>query len=152
VASDVRNRYADYDNCFCALMRFEGGALGILSTLWVAGTRVHTFELHGKGISAFVDGNSEARIYADQDVVYGETGRGGIVKAEAAVLNADEVAGSSEFYKSYGYYAENEHFIESVKRGEQPTPNMADAVKTMELCDRIYRSQTWMSSLFWPAT
>ncbi|MCC7353113.1 MAG: Gfo/Idh/MocA family oxidoreductase [Anaerolineae bacterium] len=146
VVGDVRSLYTDYENAFSALVRFDGGCLGILTTCWAFGTRVHTFEMHGKGISAFVDGNSEARIYADQSVVYTAKGSGGIVRPAATVLNADEVAGSSEFYKSYGYYGENEHFIQCLKEGKEPQTNFADALKTMELVDRIYHSQRWLPS------
>jgi virulence factor len=143
VVGDVRSLYAEHENCFSALVRFENGAVGILSTLWMAGTRVHTFEVHAKGISAFVDGNSAARIYADQDAVYAEQGRGGIVEPQGLILKADEVAGSAEFYVSYGYLAENEHFIQCLQRGREPQTSLSDAVKTMELCDRIYHSQSW---------
>lgn len=146
VVSDVRRLYADYDNTFTALLRFENGCVGILNTSWAFGTRVHTFELHGKGISAFVDGNSEARIYADQDVVYTAQGSGGIAAGKAAVIKADDAAGSAEFYKSYGYHAANQHFIECVKVGKQPETNLTDALKTMELVERIYHSQRWLPS------
>ena len=146
VVSDVRCLFADYENSFCAMMRFENGGLGILTTSWAFGTRVHTFEMHGKGISAFVDGNSEARIYADQDKVYSASGSGGIAQTKAFVIGADEAAGSSEFFKSYGYFAENQHFIQCLKEGKQPQTNFADALKTMELCDRIYHSQRWLAS------
>jgi predicted dehydrogenase len=143
VVSDIRRAHADYDNSFNALLRFENGALGTLSALWVAGARVHTFEIHAKGISAFVDPNNEARILADQTAVYAGGGRDGLATAHALTLKADEVAGSTDFSKTYGYFAEDQHFIECVTTGRQPDTNFADAVKSVELLERIRRNQYW---------
>ena len=128
VASDIRKLHADYDNSFNALLKFENGGTGFLLTNWVAGKRVHTFEMHAKGISAFVDANDEAVIYSDN-------------KEEGQILKTQEVAGSPENYKFYGFYGENRHFIDCVKGKRLPDTNFADAVKTMELVGRIYGSQ-----------
>ena len=127
-ASDVRKLHARYDNSFNARLRFEGGATGFLLTNWVVGKRVHTFEMHAKGISAFIDANDKASIYSDN-------------KEEGQVLSAQGVAGSAENRKFYGFYSENRHFIDCIKRKQMPDTNFADALKTMELVERIYRSQ-----------
>ena len=128
VASDIRSIDADYDNSFNALLRFENGATGILLTNWMVGKRVHTFEMHAKGISAFVDGNDRAVIYCEN-------------KEEGQVLDGKEVAGSDQNYKFYGFYDENRHFIDCVKTGRLPQTHFGDAVKTMELVERMYRGQ-----------
>lgn len=128
VASDVRRLHAEYDNSFNALMRFENGATGVLLTNWVVGKRVHTFEMHAKGISAFIDGNSKAYIYSDN-------------KEEGIVLDAVEVAGSKENHKYYGFYDENRHFIDCIKQKQMPQTNFADAFNTMELVEHIYHNQ-----------
>ncbi len=127
VASVVASYHLPFPGAFNAVMRFESGATGILQTNWSVGKRVHTFELHSKGISAFVDGNGEARIYADNS-------------DEATVLVNTEVAGSTEFAHYYGYFAENRHFVDCLKSGACPMPDLADAAKTMELVERIYAS------------
>jgi len=127
-ASDIRKLHADYDNSFNALLRFESGATGFLLTNWVAGKRVHTFEMHARGISAFVDANEKAIIYSDN-------------KEEGQTLKTQEVAGSAENRKFYGFYGENRHFIDCIEQKRMPDTNFADAFKTMELVERIYRSQ-----------
>ncbi len=142
VMSDVRSLYADYDNAFTALFRFAGGAVGVLSTLWVAGARIHTFELHAKGISAFVDGMDVARIYADAGTVYRKDGAG-FADVEPLILKADVAAEGREFFRVYGYWAESRHFLDALKAGTQPETNFGDALKTMELVERIYHSQQW---------
>lgn len=124
-ASHIRKLHAEYDNSFNALLKFEGGATGFLLTNWVVGKRVHTFEMHAKGISAFVDANDNAVIYSDG-------------KEEGQVLNTQEVAGSTENHKFYGFYGENRHFIDCIKQGQMPDTNFADALKTMELVGKIY--------------
>lgn len=128
VASDVRSIYAEYHNSFNALMKHENGATGVLLTNWVVGKRVHTFEMHAKGISAFVNGDDKAFIYSDN-------------KEEPIILDAKEFAGSSESNKYYGFYGESRHFIDCIKKSKMPETNFADAYKTMELVNSIYRGQ-----------
>lgn len=128
VASDIRKLHADYDNSFNALLKFENGATGFLLTNWVVGKRVHTFEMHARGISAFVDANDQAFIYSDN-------------KEEARILNTYQAAGSTENYKFYGFYGENRHFIDCIKQKKMPDTNFTDAFKTMELVGRIYQRQ-----------
>ena len=128
LVSDVSWRYADYPSGFNALLRFRDGATGHLLNSYKVGKRVHTFELHARGISAFVDPDSEARIYANNGAV-------------EEVLNARVVARSEEFRVYYGFAAESRHFIDCVKAGQQPMTHLGDALKTMELVDRIYHSE-----------
>ncbi|MDH7570886.1 MAG: Gfo/Idh/MocA family oxidoreductase [Armatimonadota bacterium] len=128
VASSVRALHAQYDNSFNALIRFENGCCGVLLTNWVVGKRVHTFEMHAKGISAFVDGDDKAILYTNNQ----DTGE---------VLDTRTVAGSDQNYKYYGFYGENRHFIDCIQEKRLPETHFGDAVKTMELVERIYRSQ-----------
>jgi predicted dehydrogenase len=117
-ASDIRKLYAEYDNSFNALLKFENGATGFL----------HCFEMHAKGISAFVDADDMAVIHSDNN-------------KEDLLLKAQEVAGSTENRKFYGFYQENRHFIDCIKEKRMPDTHFADALKTMQLVERIYRSQ-----------
>jgi len=124
VAGSVRSIYADYENSFNALIEFKNGCTGFLVTNWAVGKRIHTFEMHAKGISAFINPNEGAVIYSDN-------------KDEGHAMRTDEVAGSHEFAKYYGYYAENRHFIDCIRECRQPESNFEDAVKTMELVEAI---------------
>jgi predicted dehydrogenase len=128
VVSDVSWHYADYPSGFNALVKFEGGATGHLLTSYKVGKRVHTFELHAKGISAFVDPGSVAHIYADDGAI-------------DEILDAQEIAGSNEARVYNGYTAEDRHFIDCVKEANLPQTHLGEAVRTMELVDRIYHSQ-----------
>lgn len=128
IISDVENFYAEYNNAFNALLKFENGAVGFLLTNWVVGKRIFSVEMHAKGISAFAEPDDKAVIYKDN-------------KEKGEVFSTQEIAGSKEMHKYAGFFTENRHFIDCLKAGKQPLTNFSDAVKTMELVDRIYRSQ-----------
>ncbi|RLI36191.1 gfo/Idh/MocA family oxidoreductase [Candidatus Bathyarchaeota archaeon] len=128
VCSSVRSLFTEYPNSFNALVEFDGGVVGFLMSNWAAGSRIHTFEMHSKNASAFVNPDDKAIIYMDN-------------KPEPRVVSTFEAAGGSkEFYKYYGFYDENRHFIECILKDEEPETCFSDAVKTMELVDQIYRN------------
>ncbi|MCW4019986.1 MAG: Gfo/Idh/MocA family oxidoreductase [Candidatus Bathyarchaeota archaeon] len=134
IASHVDSFRSDSINSFNALMIFENGAVGHLDSCYTAGARTHRFEMHANGISAYVDlpqetARQEARIIRDNQPY-----------EEAEVIKSSELVGSEEFHKCYGYYQENRYFIDCIKQGAEPEPNFADAVKTMQLIDRIKES------------
>jgi len=127
VKSIIKNNFASYPNLFLALLEFESGATGILSTNWTSGKRIYSVEMHGKGIVAFADPEKGAIFYKDNS----ET---------PEVLKTQDVAGSDEFFKYAGFYFEDKHFIDCLKEKKQPLTNLCDAYKTMELVELIYRS------------
>ena len=129
VASDVRRLLAAHYTSHYALVTFSSEATGAFLTNWMTGRRFFTVEMHGPGISAFVDPEEGGSIFAD-----GET-------EPVRALDPAELTGSSEPYRAYGFFDENRHFIDCVQTGEQPETNFEDAVKTMELVDKIYAGQ-----------
>ena len=128
LASVVGRYYMDGDNAVNVVIKFEGGATGLLVTNWSVGGRQHTFEMHAKGISALCNPDEKVLIYKDN-------------KPEPETLMADEAAGTKDKLKSYGFFGENRHFIDCVKSRLLPQTYFGDAVKTMELIERIYRAQ-----------
>jgi predicted dehydrogenase len=128
VVGDVRTLCDEtYTNAYNALVRFDNDCSGVLLGNWCVGKRVHTFEMHAKGISAFVDCNSVAHVYQDN-------------REEGLTLSATEVAGSEENRVYYGFEAQSRHFIDCIQTGAEPCSSMADAVKTMELVQSIYQT------------
>ncbi|MGC8977554.1 MAG: Gfo/Idh/MocA family protein [Candidatus Ratteibacteria bacterium] len=127
VKSIVKSYYSETPNAFNAIMEFEKGATGVLLTNWTVGKRFHTFEIHSVGISAFIDCNDKALIFKDN-------------KEEPITLSSFNIAGSDKLHRFYGYYDENRHFIECLKEDKQPECNFGDAVKTMELVEKIYNN------------
>ena len=128
VFSDVKKVDFNYHNVFNAMVQFENGNTGFLTANWRVGKRIFSVEMHGKGISAFVEPEIRSVIYRDNS-------------EDSEITAAKDAAGSAEYHKMAGFFAENRHFIDCVKEGRQPATNFSDAVRTMELCDRIYKSQ-----------
>ena len=127
VTSMVSQVRSDVPNGWIALVRFSTGACGVLLTNWAVGARLHTFEMHGYGVSALLNpdlsgtlirGNEERRLDP----------------AEMAGVDPKDRAGY------YGFYHESRHFIDCLKAGVQPETNFADALKTMQLVEAIYNS------------
>jgi len=135
VVSYVASFYADYMNSFNAIIRFRNGCVGHLCSNYSSGGRVHHFEMHSKGIYAFVNvpfepEKQEALILKD-DKPYGEA---------EVMRNLDLVGGCRDFHVIYGYLQENRHFIDCIREDRMPETNFEDAVKTMELVERIKAS------------
>ena len=49
-----------------------------------------------------------------------------------------EFAGSDEAFMNQGFLEENRAFIDAIKSGKQLHNNLQDAVKSMDLVDKIY--------------
>ena len=129
VASDVRRLLATHCTSHLALATFDSGATGVLLTNWMTGRRFFTVEMHAPGISAFVDPEEGGCVYAD-----GKT-------EPMQRLDPAELGGGPEPWRAYGGYATNRHFMDCLKKKRQPQTCFEDAVKTMELVDRIYAGQ-----------
>ena len=110
-------------NLFNALIRFENGASGILTANRTSGNRYERFEYHGRDISTYIRAPEQAEIYRHGRPVELITGEG--------------LTGSKESRLTYGYKAENAHFLDCILEDRLPRTHFGDAVKTMELVDRI---------------
>lgn len=128
ISSTVNAFGGEVENAFNALMEFENGGVGMLLSNWVTGRRIYATEMHALNITAMSEPDDRAVIYADGDVA-GET------------LISSEVAGSDKEYVKIGFAGENRHFVDCLKNGALPETHFGDAVKTMELVDKIYASQ-----------
>lgn len=126
-ASAVRSLGKDFATSFTALVEFESGAVGVLLANWQTGGRVHQFEIHSAGASAFIDPDDKAILHLDN-------------KLQAEIITANEAANSEVKYHSYGFFGENRHFVDCLKAGIEPECNFRDSVRTMELVDLIYAS------------
>jgi virulence factor len=135
VVSHVASFYADYMNSFNALIRFKNGCVGHLCSNYSSGGRVHYFEMHSKGVYAFVnvpfEPEKQEALILKGDKPYGEA---------EFMRNLDLVGGCRDFHVIYGYLQENRHFIDCIREDRMPETNFEDAVKTMELVERIRAS------------
>ena len=124
VVSFPERRFADWTNVYSALVAFDSGATGILSANRAAGSRYERFELHGRGISSYVRAPEEAQIWREG-------------QREPEVLRGEELAGSADPRRSFGYFAESRHFVNCIVAGQRPLTDLSDALKTMRLIAAI---------------
>lgn len=114
-------------NFFAALLRFDTGATGVLVNSWTSGRRAFRLELHAPGICAELDPETRGTLFADGDTT-GET------------FESREVAGSPDLHVFGGYEARSREFLQAIRDGTQPASHFGDALKTMEVADRILRN------------
>jgi predicted dehydrogenase len=145
-AATVRDQVEDVvPNSWNSVVRFDNGVTATIRANYQTGGRTHTFEIHGPGASAFINlglggDDCEAQILT--------TGvRGGYSRAAAGAaayglqkIDGKALAGSQQFHRYYGYYQEDQHFLESVRRGTEPETSIADAVKTFQFVDLLASS------------
>jgi predicted dehydrogenase len=141
-ASSVRTLYAPgpVANVVMAQVEFSSGAVGQLHYSLVSGGSplsegatapgIFRSEIHGANISAVVDAERESYIVAD-------SGEREVFESKSF---GQALGGRPEHW--LGFWHESRHFIDCVKDGRQPSSCFADAVKTVELIQTIYRAST----------
>jgi len=128
VASDINSFCSERENSFNAIVKFTSGASGYLCTNWAVGGRIHIFEMHARGISAYINPDAGGRA-----VLHTPDG--------ITEITPEEAAGSDVTHRVYGFYGESRHFVDAILQDQQPDTCFADAVKTMELVSAIYRNR-----------
>ena len=121
------DKWQGFHNFYNALLRFDSGASGILSANRTGGNRYERFELHGRDISCYIRAPDRVEIH-----VAGSP--------DAQLLEGHDLTGTRDARITYGYRDETIHFIECVRAGQLPVTHLGDAVKTMQLCDRMAQS------------
>jgi virulence factor len=116
-------------NFFAVLLQFENGATGLMINSWTSGRRIFDVEIHAPGICVEAEHEGKGYLYADGDT-------------HGVEYDTKEVAGSDEFYVYGGFRAKNREFIDCLKAGKQPGSHFGDAVKTMEVAERILAQAT----------
>ena len=128
VASDINSFGSERENSFNALVKFKSGTSGFLCTNWAVGGRIHIFEIHASGISAYINPDLDG-----QATIHKQSG--------ITTISTVDAAGSNKNHVAYGFYAENRHFIDCIQKQILPETNFNDATQTMELVDLIYQNR-----------
>ena len=111
-------------NFLAALMRFDNGATGLLATSWTSGRRIFRVQMHAPGICAEAEHEGKGYLYADGDT-------------KGVEYDTREVASSDQLFVYGGFHAKHREFIDAIKTGRQPSSHFGDAVKTMEVAEKI---------------
>ena len=111
-------------NFINVMLEFDNGATGVMMNSWTSGRRIFAVEMHAPGICAEVEHEVAGTVYADGDTT-------------GVRYDTKAVAGSDQLYVFGGFQAKNREFIHGVANGQQPASNFADALKTMEVAEKI---------------
>jgi virulence factor len=132
VAADVRRRRLPppFPDSHTALVTFSSGAVGVLAFHYIAGRRVFRAEAHGPGATLCVDPDRESSFVADN----GEPE----VRASASYDTWGGAPGGRPEHW-LGFWHEHRHFLDCLAWGQPPTSHFGDAVRSMELAERILR-------------
>lgn len=129
-------------NAWNGVCRFDNGVMGIVKANYQTGGRVHRFEVHGPGVSAFIDlgfgaADCGATILSHQGKAQYSLAAKGAGDQGIVRIDGKELAGSDEFYRYYGFYQEDRHFIDCLRAGKEPETSIHDAVKSMQLAEML---------------
>lgn len=117
VHSAVRRATGDYPDVHAALVTFDNGCVAQLTHNYTAGARLERYELHGDGISVYLEGVRAGTVQT--------------VDGESYQLQPDTPDSAT---------AQARFFVDSV-RGDgpigAPAADLDEAVKTMQLCEQI---------------
>ena len=111
-------------NFFSVMLEFDNGATGVLINSWTSGRRIFAVEMHAPGICAEAEHEGKGYLFADGDT-------------KGIEYDTRQVAGSDALYVYGGFQAKNREFIDCVRSGRQPASCFSDAVKTMEVAEKI---------------
>ncbi len=111
-------------NYFTVLFTFENGATGVLMNSWTSGRRIFRVQMHAHGICAEAEHEGKGALYADGDT-------------QGEWFDTREVAGSNDLYVYGGFQLKNRQFIDAVRNKTLPPSHFGDAVKTMEVAEKI---------------
>jgi predicted dehydrogenase len=111
-------------NFIIATLHFDTGAVGVMLNSWTSGRRIFAVEVHGRGICAEAEHEAKGTLYADGDT-------------QGVTYDTRAVAGSDQLYVYGGFAAKNREFLDAVRAGTLPASHFGDAVKTMEVAERI---------------
>lgn len=121
----VTRRHGTPDvNFVAAQIVFDTGAVGTLHNNWASGRRIFGIEMHAPGVCAEADIEGEGRLYENNDTV-------------GVPYQAGDVAGGDDFYIRGGFLAKSEEFVTAIRKNALPSSHFADAVKTMDIAERI---------------
>lgn len=135
------------ENAWSSVIRFENGVTGTLRANYQAASRIHDFEIHGPTASAYINlGFGDTKCHAK--IFYNPSGKSmysaasaGVQEARVDYLDAEELAGSSNYYTYYGYKAEDIDFLNCVRNGTTPRCAIADAAKSMDMAELLLQKR-----------
>jgi virulence factor len=106
------------------VLHFDNGATGVMMNTWVSGRRIFRVEMHAPGICAEANPETQGILYADGDTT-------------GVIYDTQQVAGSDQLFVYGGFQSKNREFIDALTSGGQPSSHFGDALRTMEVAEKI---------------
>jgi len=133
VQVQARQRYVagPVANAFSALVSFSSGAVGAVHYNLATGRRIFRTEFSSQNATAYVDADRESWFATDNHEPEVTPAR----EYGKAALQAGEELADRHWL---GFWHEHRHFIDCVRAGTEPSSSFTDAVKSMELVERIH--------------
>lgn len=116
--------FVDWKNCYNGLVRYDTGAVGIISGNRSAGARYLRDEIHGRGISVYLRMPEVAEVWRDNE-------------EEPLILRGSELVGSEDGLTYHGCLAMNRHFVECIGSGKEPSTSLQNVASTMRLLEAL---------------
>ncbi len=142
-AATVVGRFnSPVDNAWSSVIEFENGIIGTLRANYQASARIHDFEIHGPGASAYInigfaDPKCEATIMYNTGKLIYSAASAGVGDSNIEYLDGIEIAGGNEYHQYYGYKSEDIDFINAIANGTKPLCTAADAAKSMDMVEML---------------
>lgn len=124
IESHVKRVQVPNINFISATLHFDNGSSGYLLNSWSSGKRIFEVEMHAPNIFVEAELEGKGYLYANGDT-------------KGIEFDTIETAGSNAFYEYTGVKAVCRQFVDCCRAGKQPDTNFADAVKTMEIAEKI---------------
>lgn len=121
---------------FHAMARFDSGTTSFFTSNVRAGGRVLRFELHGVGLSAFIETDPRGAHHDSMVASIVSNGAEEKLKEPQIVCSAD-VAVNDSSQAHAGFWQEDRHFVDCVRAGCRTDCDFDDALQSSELCERI---------------
>jgi virulence factor len=119
--------FAPFTTNYNALLRFDNGAVGIITANRSTGGRKLRMELHGRGVAAYADIPERLEVHRDNEHT-------------PIVLTGRELAQQQGEDDWEGTKAAHKHFLECIRGNRQPLTALQDVIRTVRLVELLERS------------
>ncbi|HHW10138.1 MAG TPA: Gfo/Idh/MocA family oxidoreductase [Firmicutes bacterium] len=133
-------------NAWFSVIKFDNDCLGIVRANYMTGGRTHAFEIHGPQASAFINlGMGENMVKSHIMVHGGKTSYSisstGTQAQKYIDLDGFELAGSTELHRYYGFYQEDEAFLDCVLNRKKPLADISEGAASMRMVEMLLAAE-----------
>lgn len=146
-ASVIGKFNSPVDNAWSSIIKFNNGITGTVKGNYQTAARIHNFEIHGPGASAYINlgfpgtpGCDATIIHSSGKSIYSQAAVGTSTQLIEKIDGIELSGGNNKLYAHYGYKQEDIEFIDCLKNNKKPLCDIGEAVKTMELVELLLKN------------